>query len=667
MSTTPEHVLPQPFIIKPNEAQLDALLDKEWLLTNQLGAYAGSSVLGCNTRRYHSLLIASMLPPVERVATLATIMEHLHVGRETFSLATNEFADTFSPRGYQHIAEFRMGVIPSWRYQAGGVELLKEIVLAEDSNTVSVRYTLTGGRCVLQLWPFAAMRDFHHLRKVHQPHQMLFETAEGGITIEDRHQAISPLGIVCPGNFDPAPQWWYKFCYRGELSRGMEGFEDLYTPGCFEVELTDGQSCQLTAWMGNQATVDFDATVARRKDRMIELAGAMGDTDEPTRRLAISADAFVVKRQFKSEPSKATILAGYHWFADWGRDAFIALPGLLLSTRRFDLARQVFTTFASSISKGMIPNRFDDYGGPPHYNSIDASLWFIIAADRYVEATDDMDFWTSTLAPAAMKILQSYHEGTRFDIRADDDQLLTGGSPKTQLTWMDAKLGDEAITPRHGKAVEINALWHCAHRIMARRCSGLDAAQASFYALRASAIASAFVQAFWNPSGKHLYDCITNEVGDPSIRPNQILAISLPHSPLDTVQQKDVLEVVKQHLLTPMGLRTLSPVDSRYRRKCAGSWEGRDRAYHQGTVWAWLMGPYIEAMVRANGYASESLQAAQDLLKPLDQHLNEAALGFVSEIFDGDPPHAPRGCVAQAWSVAELLRVKLMLQRRRGR
>jgi len=511
------------------------------------------------------------------------------------------------------------------------------------------------------------MRDFHHLRKVHEPHQMTFSQDAQGLIIEDRHKASPPLRILCPGQLDCRPQWWYRFIYRAELARGMEGCEDLYTPGCFRLRLTDGQSCQFTASVGDESVLDFDAAIQARRDRLVEIVSETGNSDQATRRLAMAADAFVVKRHFQTGPSKSTILAGYHWFADWGRDAFIALSGLLLSTRRFDLARQVFTTFASSLSEGMIPNRFDDYGGPPHYNSIDASLWFIIAADRYVEATDDMEFWASTLAPAVVKILQAYHDGTRFDIHADQDGLLMGGSPKTQLTWMDAKFGDEAITPRHGKAVEVNALWHCAHRIMARRCSGLDAAQASFYAQRASGIASAFNATFWNYQAACLYDCVSDSKPDAAIRPNQIFAVSLPYSPLEPSRQKDVLGVVRRHLLTPMGLRTLSPVDSRYCRQCAGSWEARDRAYHQGTVWAWLIGPYVEAYLRVHGTAEESLAAAARLLAPLEAHLDDAALGYVNEIFDGDAPHAPRGCVAQAWSVGELLRVKLMIQRRMGK
>jgi predicted glycogen debranching enzyme len=376
----------------------------------------------------------------------------------------------------------------------------------------------------------------------------------------------------------------------------------------------------------------------------------------------VATDAFVAQRSFPGTASQATILAGFPWFADWGRDAFVALPGLLLATGRFAQAREVFRTFAEHLSGGMIPNRFDDYSNTAHYNSIDASLWFIVAAERYMAATGDRGFWHDVLMPTAHAILTAYRNGTRFDIRADADGLLTGGSATTQLTWMDVKLGEEAVTPRQGKAVEVNALWYCAHRIVAERCVGIDPELSKHDAQLAELIGPAFVRTFWNQSQGCLYDCVPDGGPDATIRPNQIFAVSLPYSPLLPQQQAQVVRTVARHLLTPLGLRTLTPSDNRYRRRFGGSWESRDRAYHNGMVWPWLIGPYVEALLKTEPDQAKAVEEARRCLHAFDAHLLEAGLGSISEVFDGDAPHHPRGCFAQAWSVAEVLRAKLLVE-----
>lgn len=657
---------PAPITIPIDPHNLDAMLDKEWLLTNRIGAYSSSSAVGCNTRRYHGLLVASTIPPVGRFVALSTVMEQLTLGDVTYDLATNEFSNTFSPRGVDHLAEFRDGAAATFVYRFGSAELVKQVVLADHANAVAVRYTLRGGAGTLRLWPFVALRDFHGLRKVHQPHRIAFATIPGGVAVEDHVPASHAVHMVSrEAVFEPKPQWWYRFCYRAEIARGQEGFEDLYTPGNFVVVLGDGGTCQFTASLDEPAPVEFAATLERRTQRQADLARTIGPGhDAATRRLAQATDAYLVERKIPNAPPSTTVLAGYHWFADWGRDTFIALPGLLLCTRRFDVAREVFSTFAGSISQGMIPNRFDDYGGAPHYNSIDASLWFILAAERYVRASGDTAFWQSVLMPAADRILTAYHDGTQFDIHADSDGLLAGGSHRTQLTWMDVALGEEVVTPRNGKAVEVNALWHCAHRIVAARAAGIDDAMARHYAHRADLIGPAFVRAFWNEQAGCLCDCVTDNQRDASIRPNQILAVSLPHPLLSAAQEASLVRVVTQHLLTPYGLRTLSPVDSRYRRQYGASWESRDRAYHQGTVWAWLIGPYIEAYLKVENYSAAAVAKAKQMLSAFDKHLEDAGLGHVNEIFDGDAPHTPRGCIAQAWSVAEVLRAKMLVAAR---
>ncbi len=698
-TTSSAAVLPPPIDFDCRGKDADLLLSHEFLQANSIGAYASSTIAGCNARRYHGLLIAATLPPVGRLVTLSTVMEQLGLGDEAFDLATNEFPDTFSPRGMDYLVEFRNDIAPTFIYQVGQAMLKKEILLAEAANAVAVRYTLSGAPSArLTLWPFAAMRDFHTIRRVHEPHQMTFSVSNGRVVVQDRMVKQDALYLWCPqGQFEAKAQWWYRFRYRIDVGRGQEGFEDLYTPGSFAVEMADGQSVQLTASLRDPINVDFETTLSARRQRMAALVadvarpaapaapscGAVSTTrtgprkdlqaampsqlppqdreSESISHLAMATDAFVVQRSFPNSPPSTTILAGYHWFADWGRDTFISLPGLLLATGRFEQARQVFRTFAGSIQHGMVPNRFDDYSMTAHYNSIDASLWFIIAAERYVQATGDLKFWREHLLGACHTILDSYQQGTLFDIHADADGLLMGGSHRTQLTWMDAALGEEVITPRHGKAVEVNALWHSAHRIMADRCRGIDNQLASHYAQQADLIGPAYVKAFWNNELGWMNDCISDNWPDASLRPNQILAVSLPHSALSAQQQSAVVRIVTQRLLTPMGLRTLSPDDSRYRRKCGGSWESRDRAYHQGTVWAWLMGPFMEAYLKVEKAKPFALAQAKKWLERMDEHLSEAGIGYISEVFDGDPPHNPGGCIAQAWSVAEVLRIKLLI------
>ncbi len=652
-----------PIIISRDGASVDELLRAEWLTTNQIGAYASQSVTGCNTRRYHALLVAATKPPVGRLTTLSQLHEQFTAGEETHELSTLEFPNSIHPRGADNLVEFVNDVAPRMVYRLGGATLTKEIILAESANAVAVRYSLTGGSGVLRIRPFVAMRDFHHLRKAHEPHQLTFEIAEGDVVVQDRMTPAGSLYLaVGGGEFEPGPQWWYRFHYRADLLRGQDAEEDLYSPGCFVLELADGGQAQFTASLDEPRKTNFDETVKLRRERMAEITAGLGpDADEPSRRLAVASDAFVVRRHFPNLPPSWTILAGYHWFADWGRDAFIALPGLLLCTKRYAQAREVFSTFAEHVSEGMVPNRFDDYSTLAHYNSIDASLWFIIAAERYARATGDEEFWQQTLMPAIVKIVENYQAGTRFDIHADADGLLTGGSYNTQLTWMDAKIGDEAITPRHGKCVEINAMWHSAHRILAERCRQIDPQLAEHMAGRAEIIAQAFNKAFWCDEGNCLYDCLPDGLADATIRPNQILAVSLPHSPLPPDRQLAVVRTVTERLLTPMGLRTLDPADNRYRGRYGGSWESRDRAYHQGTVWAWLIGPFIEAYLKVERSKPLAVAQARQWVDEFNEHLHAAGVGYISEIFDGNEPHDPRGCIAQAWSVGEVLRARCLI------
>ena len=370
--------------------------------------------------------------------------------------------------------------------------------------------------------------------------------------------------------------------------------------------------------------------------------------DEYFEALCLTADAFIAKRHTNNH-YRTTILAGYPWFADWGRDAFISLPGLLLSTGRFDEAKSVLTTFASAADEGMIPNRF---------NSVDASLWFINAAFSYIQASGDSKTFDKELMPTIRWIIESYHRGTRFDIHADTDGLITAGNYQTQLTWMDAKFEGVAFTPRCGKAVEVNALWYNALCLLAQYHPGLDAEKVAQYKSMADKVRAGFCELFWNKSKGYLNDCILPDgTVDESLRPNQIFAVSLEFSPLSLSQQKSIVKAMQDHLLTPYGLRSLNVQNSRYQGIYTGPQQQRDEAYHQGTVWSFLLGPFVESFLKVNGFNRKSRKKAAEFIQPLLKHLIEdCCLGSISEIFDGDSPHKPKGCIAQAWSVAELIR-----------
>jgi len=659
--------LPDPLLVDCRITPLANLMATEWLVTNKLGSYASSTVIGANTRRYHGLLVAATMPPVGRQVILSSLLEEVIVGEKVYHLSTHRFPGAVSPAGYVHLTRFVNDVAPEWVFEFAGITVTRQLTLAEQSNTLAVRYKIDSPEPVrIRLWPFVALRDFHALRRVHEPHQMVFALADGGVRVEDRQRQGGSAWVACQGAaFVDRPQWWYRFQYPVDIQRGQEGLEDLYTPGYFESNVPADRWIELTAAPEQTGPIDFEATVTSRRMRLSHLAAAVGDqADDTTRRLAMACDAFLVRRDVATGPS-ATIVAGYPWFGDWGRDSFIALPGAALITGQHEKARQILDTFAHAIHDGMIPNRFDDYGGTPHYNSIDASLWFVLAVDRYIRATGDEDSWAHGFAGAVKSILQAYHDGTQFHIHADADGLLTGGSSRTQLTWMDVKYNNEAITPRQGKAVEVNALWLEAMHIMAERCRGVDDEAAEHYAAEAATTAASFVQAFWYEGGGYLYDCVSADEPDTSLRPNQIIAVAMPHCPLSRGRQLSVIRVVTEHLLTPLGLRTLAPSDRRYRGKYGGSWESRDRAYHQGTAWAWLMGPFVQAYLKVHEFSDEARRQANQWLQGFDEHLRVAGLGTISEISDGDAPHMPRGCIAQAWSVAEVLRAKMMIQKGR--
>ncbi len=650
-------------------ADVNGLLDKEWLLTNQRGSYASGTVLGCNTRRYHGLLVASLHPPVERVVMLSNLLETVEVGGEKFELSTFEFSDRLHPQGYRFLKRFRRDAGVHFEYEAGGLKIIKSVYLSYEDDVLAVRYAFSGaaGPVRFRLMPMAAMRDFHAMQSSSASLQVTQE--DGLVTVHGLNPADPAMHLFCRGaTFDRGADWWYAMRYRMEARRGQHDYEDVWVPGAFTAEFTGDREVTLvaaaTANHSRPGPMDIDAEditeqLRGRRQELLTLADAR---DEADRALALAADQFIVRRRINDTKESATILAGYHWFADWGRDAFIALPGLLLSTGRLAEAREVLATFAGALDQGQIPNRFDDYGGPPHYNSVDASLWYVNAAYQYFLISEDRCTFYELFRAVMADILTHYERGTRDKIHADSDGLITAGDENTQLTWMDAKCNGVIFTPRYGKPVEINALWINGLNIMAETAT--DNTERHYWAEKAQCAEESFNRLFWNPAEKCLYDGIYPDGRpDGAVRPNQIFAVSLPFSPLPPPRQQEVVAAVRRHLWTPFGLRSLSPRDSRYRGRYEGDQFSRDSAYHQGTVWAWLMGPFIEAFLKVNKYNPEARAEAAEMLGGLQRHLFEdACLGSISEVFDGDFPHRPGACMAQAWSIAELLRARRLLR-----
>jgi predicted glycogen debranching enzyme len=539
--------------------------------------------------------------------------------------------------------------------------LRKTIAAIDGEPTRVVVYELLAspGPVTLELRPFYAGRDYHALTEA------AGEAAESSFdrhTLSLRMRAGEPsVHLQVPGaSYTPAPDWYRRFEYAREHERGFDFHEDLFTPGVFAVTLRPGERLgvlvSLLPPLGRDALGLLDAE-GRRRQRLLRRFAKRGNT---VRALVLAADQFLVRRG-----DDWTVIAGYPWFADWGRDTMIALPGLALATGRIEVAAGILRSFARAVRRGLLPNRFSDRGEEPEYNTVDASLWFFVAVWRFSEAGGDAELVRSTLLPALREIHAWHRRGTLHGIREDDDGLLASGEEGVQLTWMDARVGDRVVTPRRGKPVEIQALWVNALRILAeleRRAGERVAARALEAA--AQRAAARFGELFWSPEHGYLLDVVDGESRDASLRPNQLLALSLPFALVDGSRAESILRAVEGRLLTPVGLRTLPPEDPRYCPRYRGGPAERDAAYHQGTVWPWLIGPYVDALLRVRGEAG--CARARAILAGFAPHLAEAGVGTVSEAFDAAAPHAPGGCVAQAWSVAEMLRAALAIERHPG-
>ena len=631
----------------------------EWVETNGKGGFASSTVIGANTRRYHGLLVPALSPPVRRHVLLSRLEEVLEPEGHAEELACNFYPGVVHPQGHRWLSAFRLDPFPVFTYWVRDRGLEKAVFLVGGEDTVVVRYTLFAGPgCFLQVRPFVAFRDYHSLTHKNIGLDPRIETGERVVSIHP-YEGLPTLHfhhdareVIAHGD------WWLRQCYPREAERGLDAEEDLYSPFALRFELSTGSSVFVVASLDRTATPDPRSLERAERQRRAEIVNTVhGHHPGIDERLALAADSYVVDR----DGGGRTIVAGYPWFTDWGRDTMISLPGLCLATGRLKDARDILVTFARAVDGGMIPNLFPDAGQAPEYNNVDGTLWFVRACGAYFAASGDVETAKEVFLPALLEIVRQHRAGTRFGIRVDADGLLRAGDGSTQLTWMDARVGDVPITPRATKPVEIQALWIDALETTAdfarRFGAASDADLCTELARRAR---ESFARRFWFAEGGYLYDVVDTPEGrdDATLRPNQLFAIALPRTPLlDAARARSVLDAVERELLTPFGLRTLSPRDHRYVPHYGGDPRARDGAYHQGTVWPWLVGAYVSAFLRVHGKTPTTVAQARSRIEPLLAYLAGDGMGQIPEVFDAEPPHHPGGCVAQAWSIAELLRV----------
>jgi predicted glycogen debranching enzyme len=642
---------------------LDTAESREWLVTNGIGGYASGTVAGGMSRRYHGLLVAALRPPLGRTQMVAGIDETVHCGAGEFALATHRWTSgAVEPGGFQYIEGFRLeGTSPVWTYALGDARLEKRVWMQQDANTTYVQYELLAGSAAIEMeWKaLVNYRDFHGSTHAGD-WKMRVAAVKSGVRVA-AFDGAAPFYLKSKVATCEARNEWYRDCFLpAERERGLDDREDHLFAALFRAKLRAGESVTIVATTDEAAALDGDvarAECAAYETKLVASWNGQNKTihsspPEWLRQLVLAADQFMVKRALPDEGDGRSIIAGYHWFGDWGRDTMIALPGLTLATGRSDLAREILLAFANYVDGGMLPNNFPDAGGKPQYNTVDAGLWYFEAVRRYFAATRDMQT-LQELFPVLAGMIEAHVKGTRYQIHVDAaDGLLYAGEAGVQLTWMDAKVGAWVVTPRTGKAVEINALWINALESMGQFAGALKMPSDGYQGLSRKA-RDGFGK-FWNAERQCCYDVIDSPgIGkDASLRPNQIFAVSLPVSALSPEQQKAVVDVCAAHLLTPYGLRSLAPTEAGYQGYYAGGQRERDAAYHQGTVWAWLLGPFALAHHRVYGDRA----AAMRFLEPVGTAVQRYGLGTVGEIFDGDAPFAPKGCIAQAWSVGEVLR-----------
>ncbi len=630
----------------------------EWLEADGLGGFASGTVSGIRSRRYHALLVTATLPPSGRVVLVNGFEAWVDTPRGRFALSSQRYIpDVVHPDGASRIKFFEYEPWPRWRFRLTDELIVEqELFVRPGASAVYLSWRLEGdAKAKLEVRPLFSGRDFHTLLRETDSYR--FEAEQNGERVVWQPQEDVPAIIAqSNGRYWPEePAWYRNFVYSEEEGRGLDAIEDLAVPGVFDFDLSEKPAILMFAAAGHAST----GTDAIERTYAEVRGSELQRRDEFPTPVHRAADAYIVRRG-----EGKTIIAGYPWFGDWGRDTFIAVRGLCIATRRLAEARDILLEWAGLVSEGMLPNRFPDYGNEPEYDCVDASLWYVVAVGDYLRVVEKKrsltsDCHTEKLREAVEAILSGYHDGTRFGIQVDDDGLLCAGEPGCQVTWMDARVNGRPVTPRIGKPVEIEALWLNALWIGAkfdpRWQEAYDKAWPSFDAR------------FWNEDGGYLYDVVDcNHVAgsvDRTFRPNQIFAVGgLPLMLVSPDRALKIVAAVEERLLTPLGLRSLAPDESGYAGHYNGNGAQRDRSYHQGTVWPWLIGPFVDAWLRVRGYSDETREeAGRRFLMPLVEHLHHAGLGHISEIADGDPPHTPRGCPFQAWSLAELLRLDSIL------
>jgi len=649
---------------------LETAESREWLVTNGIGGYASGTLAGGMSRRYHGLLVAALRPPVGRTQLVAWIDEIVRYKGAEFALATHRWASgAIEPQGFQHIEGFRLeGTMPVWTYAIGDARLEKRIWMQRGANTTYVQYTMVQGSGSLEmvLKTLVNYRDFHATTHAGD-WRMSVEPIARGVRVVAFENATPFYLMSAEATCEARHEWYRDYFLAEEKKRGLDDREDHLFAALFRAKLGVGKSFAIVLTTEENAALDAEPARMQRtahESALLNAANLMKKeagtiSKELLRQLVLAADQFVVKRALPDERDGRSVIAGYHWFADWGRDTMIALPGLTLATGRSDVARQILLAFARYVDGGMLPNNFPDSGGRPEYNTVDAALWYFEAVRQYFAATGD-DLTLQRLFPALARIIDAHVKGTRYQIHVDSaDGLLYADESGAQLTWMDAKVGDWVVTPRTGKAVEINALWINALETMASFARVLKKSGDTYDAFSRKAKDS--FQKFWNPQRGCCYDVIDvpGLGNDASLRPNQIFAVALPVSPLTLEQQKDVVDVCAKYLLTPYGLRSLAPGEPGYQGHYGGGQRERDGAYHQGTVWGWLLGPFAMAHFRVYGDRVATLR----LFDSIDAAIRSYGVGSLAEIYHGDMPFTPDGCIAQAWSVGEVLRAWTELTR----
>ncbi len=646
---------------------LDAAEAREWLVTNGLGGFASGTVAGTATRRYHGLLVAALQPPGGRTLLVAGLDESVRYRDAHFALATNRWTSGFiSPSGYLQLESFFLeGSKPVWRYAFADALLEKRVWMKQGENTTYVQYTLVRSSVPVEIDAKVLVnyRDFHLLTRAGD-WSMTIEPVENGLKIR-AFDGAAPFCLKSAGaSVQPRHEWYRNYFLPAEKERGLDDHEDRLLASVFHFQLFPDEAVTLVFTTVEDTSLDGAEARAEQSNHEWKLFTAWQQQhsktcsfpaeDEPgwLWQLVLAADQFVVRRATPDDPHGLSLIAGYHWFGNWGRDSMIALPGLTLPLGRPEIARKILESFSRYVDEGMLPNNFPESGGPPQYNTVDATLWYFEAARQYYAATQDLEL-VQKLFPVLVEIVDAHVRGTRYNIKVDPvDALIFAGSPEVQLTWMDAKIGDWVVTPRIGKPVEINALWINALHTMADFARLLTQPGQNYEKLKEKATQN--FQKFWNVERGCCFDVIDLPGGgnDASLRPNQVFAVSLPVSPLTESQQKSVVDTLALHLLTSHGLRSLAPSEPAYKGRYTGGPRERDSAYHQGTVWGWLLGPFALAHYRV----CKDRAAAQSFLEPLGQTIHSYGLGTIGEIFNGDPPFSPAGCIAQAWSVGELFR-----------